>query len=174
MTNGEPEIRKLLFEILDEYTEIIRESGILTLSPVFMGKYYAFNPTYLHDEDYDDNLKLINCIYSVLNDYHINVKSSGYTFLSDAICIVIDHGSLDVCLTKDVYPLIAKKYRIKNDYTVEHDIRNALDAAFRSSRIRPEPASCPMNGFSARPKNKEFILLAVQKVQELLAEEMRE
>lgn len=168
------EVLKLFSEILkklSEFNNYVRETGITAADPSFLGRYYAFDPGRMNDTDYYKYIVLINSIYSILNDSGISVKSHGYTYIKDAVCIVIDLNSLDICLTKDVYPLIAKKYKVKALYSIEHNIRNAIESAYFSPvRQRPSGRNI-MRCFDTKPSNKEFILKAAQKVQDLLAEE---
>ena len=85
----------------------------------------------------------------------------GYTFMKDAICIITDLNRLDICLEKEVYPLIAKKYAITGTDTVEHGIRNALKSAeFKTNLLMP------------RPTNKLFLLMAAQEVNARLLKEL--
>ena len=127
------------------------------------GNYFlAFNPSAENEKTiYERNIRLTETIYNVLNDYNINVKCKGYTFMKDAICIITDLKRLDICLEKEVYPLIAKKYDLAGTDTIEHDIRNALKTAeFKSDILMP------------RPTNKLFLLTAAQKVSSRLGKEL--
>lgn len=174
--NKDAEILSLFSEILNklgEFMNYVRETGVGIASPAFMGRYFAFDPAGINDKDYYRKIVLINCIYRVLNESGINVKSHGYTYLKDAICIVIDMKSMDVCLSKDVYPLIRKKNGSKANYTVEHNIRNSLDSAYRFKARQGTGDENIMRCFERRPSNKVFILKAVQKVQDMMAEEGR-
>ena len=65
---------------------------------------------------------------------------------------------------------LAKKYGAKEFYTIEHNIRNAIDSAYISPGRQKLTKNNIMSGFESRPSNKEFILAASQKVQSLLAE----
>ena len=135
-----------LVKKLNDYSETIMSKG---------SYFYAFNPSQIPDADtYQGNMMLIDAIYEVLNEYGINIKSRGYTFIKDAVCIIVDKKSMDVCLDKEVYPFIAKKYNVKGNYAVEHSIRNAIKAAYMHSADR----------FIEEPTNKSFILMTVQKV----------
>ena len=173
----ESDFSRMFLELISKLGEVdscLRDYGIGMVSPAMMGKYYAFDPSGIHIKNYFRWLGLINCIYAVLNEYGINIKSHGYTYIKDAICIIIDRHSMDICLAKEVYPLIATKYGLKSVNSVEHDIRNAIDAAFSASRDKTGAPAGPMSSFAERPKNKEFILLAAQKVQDMLSEQAQE
>jgi len=124
--------------------------------------YFAFNPSIDTEKDrYVRNMMLLKTVYDVLNDYNINVKCKGYTFMKDAICIITDLRRMDICFEKEVYPLIAKKYDTGGTYAVEHGIRNALNAAYLKSGY-----------FTEKPTNKAFILMAVQEVSDRLLKEL--
>ena len=124
--------------------------------------FYAFNPSVENEkESYERNIRLLDTIYDVLNDYNINVKCKGYTFMKDAICIITDLKRMDICLEKEVYPLIAEKYDAAGTDTIEHGIRNALKTAEFSSDI-----------LMPRPTNKLFLLMAAQEVSARLLKEL--
>lgn len=170
--NKDPEALRMFSEILsklNEFSKYESENGAGMVNSPMIGRFSAFDPSGIR-ADYSRYVVLINTIYSILNDSGISVKSRGYTFLKDAVCIVVDLGSMDVCLTKDVYPLIAKKYGAKALYTIEHNIRNSIDTAYISPEKQKLTKKNIMLGFESRPSNKEFILAASQKVQSLLAE----
>lgn len=174
--SADTEIRDMFFELLNkfgEFSEYVRNSGLLPACPDHEGSYFAFDPEDVNDKDYYRKLVLYNCINAVLNESGISVKSRGYTYLRDAICIVIDLKRLDICLTKEVYPLIVKKHKIKGKYIVEHNIRNAIEAAFLQAQRNGSYGS-PMRSFDRRPTNKEFILTAAERVQDMLAGEMQD
>ena len=130
---------------------------------MYYGNYFfAFNPSAENEKKmYERNIRLLETIYNVLNEYNINVKCKGYTFMKDAICIITDLKRLDICLEKEVYPLIAKKYAITGTDTVEHGIRNALKSAeLKTDLLLP------------RLTNKLFLLMAAQEVNTRLLKEL--
>ena len=120
---------------------------------------YAFNPYgKTEKEAYHHNMKLIAVIHDILNECCINIKSRGYTYIKDAICIITDHGTYDVCLSKDIYPHIARKHDINGIQRIEHNIRNSIDAAYRMY-ISSGERNCPfMERFLSKPTPKEFLL----------------
>jgi len=124
--------------------------------------FFAFDPSADNEKImYERYIRLLETIYNVLNEYNINVKCKGYTFMKDAICIITDLKRMDICLEKEVYPLIAKKYAAAGTDTIEHGIRNALKTAeFKTDLLMP------------RPTNKLFLLMAAQEVSERLLKEM--
>ena len=174
ITPSETKIMKDLVKELNEFNTYIK-AGVSPFGREFMrGNYfYAFNPTMSTDKDmYRRNIRLLNAITEVLDENCINIKSQGYTFLKDAICIVTDRRSLDICMVKEVYPYIAEKHRIKSKYKVEHSIRNALGSAYKKCRSTCPDRDCIVNSFDKKPTNKEFLLKAVQEVSDRLLKEI--
>lgn len=176
ITPSETKIMKDLVKELNEFNNYIK-AGVSPFGREFMkGNYfYAFNPTQTTDKKmYERNIRLLNTITDVLDENCINIKSQGYTYLKDAVCIVTDRRSLDICLVKEVYPYIAEKHRVKSISKVEHSIRNALDAAYKVCKNRQPDKDCILNSFNDKPTNKKFILRAVQEVSNRLLKELSE
>ena len=173
---SETKMMKDLVKELNEFNSYVR-SGASPFGREFMrGNYfYAFNPAQSADRDmFQRNIKLLNTITEVLDENCINIKSLGYTYLKDAICIVTDRRSLNICMVKDIYPYIAEKHRVKNIGKVEHSIRNAVNTAYKKCRKTYPERECIMNSFEEKPTNKNFLLRAVQEVSSRLLKEMSE
>ncbi len=65
--------------------------------------YMVFNPTPREDRThYRKYVELMNHIHDVLEECSINIKTHGYTYIQEAICIITDYDSFDVCLNKDI------------------------------------------------------------------------
>ena len=176
ITPSETKIMRDLVKELNEFNSYIKAGASPFGREFTKGNYfYAFNPTQSADRDmYQRNIKLLNTINEVLDENCINIKSLGYTYIKDAICIVTDRKSLDVCLVKDIYPFIAEKHRLKNIGKVEHSIRNAINTAYKKCRKAYPERDCIMNSFGERPTNKKFILRTVQEVSKRLLKELSE
>ena len=171
---SETKIIQDLVKELSEFNGYIR-SGVNPFgSEIMHGSYFhAFNPVHNIDKEaYHRNIRLMLTIDEILEENCINVNSQGYIYLKDAICIIADRKSLDVCLEKEIYPYIAKKRKAKSVSGVEHSIRNAVDSAYkRCISMHPE-RKCIMNGLDYKATNKMFILKAVQDVSKRLLKEM--
>lgn len=174
ITPSETKIMKDLVRELSEFNNYVK-AGVSPFGHEFMqGNYfYAFNPTRSTDLGmYKKNIMLLRTINAVLDENCINIKSHGYTFIKDAICIITDRKSLDVCMVKEIYPYIAEKYHVKRLTHVEHSIRNSIDSAYkRCKKIYPE-RNCIMNSFDEKPTNKKFLLRAAQEVSNRLLKEL--
>ena len=176
ITPSETKIMKDLVKELNEFNSYVR-AGISPFGREYMqGNYfYAFNPAQTTDKDmYQRNIRLLSTIIEVLDENCINIKSQGYTFLKDAICIITDRRCLDVCMVKEIYPYIAEKHRVKSISKVEHSIRNAIDSAYKRCRNKYPDRACILNSFDEKPTNKKFLLRAVQEVGDRLLKEMSE
>ena len=174
ITQSETKIMKDLVKELNEFNSYVR-AGVSPFGREFMqGNYfYAFNPARSTDKElYMRNIKLLSTITEVLDENCINIKSLGYTYLKDAICIVTDRKCLDVCMVKEIYPYIAEKHRVKSVSKVEHSIRNALGAAYRVCKSKYPERDCILNSFDEKPTNKKFLLIAVQEVSNRLLNEL--
>lgn len=174
ITPSETKIMKDLVRELSEFNNYVK-AGVSPFGHEFMqGNYfYAFNPTIRTNTDrYQRDIRLISTIDEVLNENCINIKSHGYTFIRDAICLIIDRRSLDVCLVKEIYPYIKEKNGAKNLSKVEHSIRNSLSSAYKKCKNDHPERDCIMNSFGRKPTNKQFLLKAVQEVSNRLLKEL--
>ena len=174
ITQSDTKIMKDLVRELSEFNSYVK-AGLSPFGREYMqGNYfYAFSPANSSDkEQYHRSIRLLSTINDVLDENCINIKSEGYTFLKDAICIITDRRCLDVCMVKEVYPYIAEKYKGKSVSKVEHSIRNALASAYKTCKTRYPDRDCILNGFDGKPTNKKFLLRAVQEVSSRLLKEL--
>lgn len=174
ITQSETKIMKDLVRELSEFNNYVK-AGVSPFGHEFMqGNYfYAFNPARKTDKErYQRDIRLISTIDEVLNENCINIKSHGYTFIRDAICIITDRRSLDVCMIKEIYPYIAEKYESKSLSKVEHSIRNSIESAYKRCRSDHPDRKCIMNTFDRKPSNKQFLLKTVQEVSSRLLKEL--
>lgn len=132
---------------------------------------YAFNPVEAMDRDmYYKDLRLIKVTYDVLNEHGININCQGYTYIRDAVWMIVDLKSMDVCLSKEIYPYIAEKYGLSSVSSVERCIRYAVNSAYKKGMMHGTARST-LDRLMGRPTNKTFILMVVQEVSgRLLAE----
>ena len=107
-------------------------------------------------DEYRRYFYFLDSITEVLSEFGIHLGNNGYAYIMDAVKIIIDRNSFDMRLKSDIYPLIAKRYRLKSTDTVEHSIRNAINKAYKDSRSYPG-TNC-MDVFSRKPTNKQFLV----------------
>lgn len=120
---------------------------------------FAFDPcNHTEKDEYHRKIRLTSVIHDLLNECCINIKSRGYTYIRDAVCLITDHDTYDICLNNDIYPHIARKYNIKGISRIEHNIRNSIDAAYHSGRWREGNKQNLMHIFDSKPTPKQFLL----------------
>ena len=95
-------------------------------------------------------------VSDALKDFGINVEYNGYAYILEAVRIIIERNTYDVRLKTDVYPPIVAKYHLKNADCIEHNIRNAVSAAYRDN-IRT-PGANKMSRFHRKPTTKQFLM----------------
>ena len=174
ITESETKIMKDLVRELNEFNSYIKAGAGPFGREYMQGNYFfAFNPSQETDREmYGKNIRLLSTINEILDENCISIKNQGYTYLRDAICIITDIKSLDVCMVKEVYPYIAEKHRLKSKHQVEHSIRNALDSAYKRCKSNYPDRNCILNSFENKPTNKQFLLRAVQEAGNRLLEEL--
>ena len=97
-------------------------------------------------------------IAQFLNSLHVPPHLKGYRYLIEAVVLTIEDRSSADAVTKELYPIIAKKHHVKWE-SVERNIRNAVELAWqRSGEYFP--------GFTAktRPANREFIITVADRI----------
>lgn len=101
---------------------------------------------------------LMRHIITLLSDMQFPAHVMGYGYIRDAISMTLEDPALADSVTKILYPAIAKHYRTTWT-SVERDIRNAIDIAWRR-------CGGTFSGFhfSRRPANREFILTLADRV----------
>ncbi|MBR5281044.1 MAG: sporulation transcription factor Spo0A [Clostridia bacterium] len=104
----------------------------------------------------------IDCdLTTLLIDMGIPARLSGYTYLREAIHLVIDMGTFpDGMLSKQVYPIIAKKYG-KSTASIEKAIRTAIETAWLRGRtdILDRMFGYTVSAQRGKPTNTEFIAM---------------
>lgn len=173
ITPSETKIMKDLVKELNEFNSYLRSGTNPFGRDYIQGNYfYAFNPKINADkEQFEKSIKLQKTIDDVLRYNCINIDSKGYTYLKDAICIVIDRRSLDICMVSEIYPYIAEKHMISNVSKIEHSIRNSLKSACKKCKSKYPDRECIINNFDEKITSKKFILSAVQEISEKLLKE---
>ena len=95
----------------------------------------------------------------------IPIKMAGYGYICEAVAMAMDDGSRVPAITKEVYPVIAKKNGVTPS-SVEKCIRQAIEHAWKNDKI-------VMRDFlyeniavrvDRRPTNSEFIALLIRKI----------
>ena len=64
-------------------------------------------------------------VYKIIRYFHINSKYKGYPLIVDAINFYVENYGQSIKITKDIYPLLSKKYNIPIS-CVERNIRTVV------------------------------------------------
>lgn len=121
-------------------------------------------------EEYGRYFAYMEMIRSILRDFGIRIGNNGYSFIVDAVKIIIDRGDYDLRLKTDIYPVIAGRYHMKNPAAVEHSIRNAINTAYED--YRKDQSVNSMGTFQKRPTNKEFLFFVTDTVSRCMCESL--
>ena len=96
----------------------------------------------------------MNEIYSLIRKLGITTRYKGYYFTADAVRIFMDKRNIPMKITKDIYPVIARKYNT-NTANVEHNIRTMVTVCWDNHKDRLDKIA----GYTLeyKPTNSEFI-----------------
>ena len=163
MSHDEVLLSKLLSEITSLNTQITNKSRLTELFKETGTFLYGFNPAAKVDrEDYEKYVAFTHAVTEVLEEFGIRVTANGYSYITDAIMLIIDQNRLDIKLIDDVYPYIKSKNHLNSTSTVEHNIRNAIKSAYIRSKAENIPNR--MYTLSKKPTNKSFLFTVTQEV----------
>lgn len=109
---------------------------------------------------YNNSDSVYKRVTNLLHDLGVPAHLSGYGYLRDAICMVIDDPKLIYSMTKHVYPKIASKYG-KTSASVEKAIRNAVEVSWNRGKteILEEIFGFTVNIQKGKPTNTEYIAM---------------
>lgn len=138
--------------ICDRVTEIARESIVLPVGA----------PPAPHEYESADE-KITNLFLTLGIPAHIK----GYQYLREAVLMVMSDRSLINCITKELYPGVAKKCDTTAS-KVERAMRHAIEVAWNRGRLDTVNDMYGYKVFEKRdkPTNGEFIALVSAKITE--------
>lgn len=98
-------------------------------------------------------------ITKYLRDMNIPAKIYGYSYLRDAIEMVILDTECIHAITKELYPEIAKKYKVTNPSRVERDMRYAIEVGWQrgNCNLQNRIFGYTIESEKGKPTNSEFI-----------------
>lgn len=117
---------------------------------------------------YNSNKKVLNLdqnITSIIHEIGVPAHIKGYMYLREAITMVYNDIDLLGCITKVLYPDIAKKFKTTSS-RVERAIRHAIEVAWSRGNI---DSISSLFGYTvsmskAKPTNSEFIAMVADKL----------
>lgn len=93
-------------------------------------------------------------IYGMIRKLGVTSNYKGYFFVADAIQLAMQNPDQPLQITKDIYPVLAKKHNT-NSLSIEHNIRTVVNVCWETNRKGlVEIAGFPL---TYKPTNSEFI-----------------
>lgn len=135
-------------------------------------KNFKINASKLENQTKHHNI-LLSEVNNQLLTMGFSPKHTGYSYLVEAIKIVLNKNCVVGSLNNEVYPLICAKYgtTVSN---VERNIRNAIVCAFEYYQTYKLKKECNLfSFFSVRPTNREFICMYVHTLNCIENEEVK-
>lgn len=107
-------------------------------------------------------ISFLNAANEVLQEMGIHTSNTGYGLIIQAIQAYIDFGTFNVMLIKELYAAIGKYNGVTNIKCIQHNIDNAINAAYRDYLI--DPMVNKMGVFGGKPKTKAFLIHVTREV----------
>jgi two-component system response regulator (stage 0 sporulation protein A) len=104
-------------------------------------------------------------ITSMLHEIGVPAHIKGYTYMRDAIKLIISEPEMLGGITKELYPTIAKKYSTTPS-RVERAIRHAIEVAWSRGRVETIDMifGYTIDQNKGKPTNSEFIAMIADKI----------
>lgn len=108
---------------------------------------------------------LENDITAIIHEIGVPAHIKGYHYLRDSIILAVNDSDIINCVTKVLYPTIAKKYDTTAS-RVERAIRHAIEVAWGRGNTDTlyELFGYTINSGKGKPTNSEFIALISDKI----------
>ena len=122
------------------------------------------NAEYCIEEDenskYTSNLYLVKKITILLHELGVPAHLSGYNYLRDAICMVVENPMILSNMHRKVYSIIGEKEG-KKPANVEKSIRTAIEVSLLrcNPELLKEYFGYTINSEKGKPTNSEYIAM---------------
>ena len=112
---------------------------------------------------YYSNLQM--SITKLLHELGVPSHIKGYTYIREGITLIYDDPSLSSAITKELYPMIAKKYDTTSS-RVERAIRHAIEVSWNRANweLMEEVFGYSVDIDKAKATNSEFIVTLADKL----------
>ena len=113
----------------------------------------------------DLSVSLETDITEIIHEIGVPAHIKGYQYLRDSIMLAINDMDMLNCITKVLYPTIAKKYNTTSS-RVERAIRHAIEVAWTRGKVEVLDSlfGYTINNGKGKPTNSEFIALISDKI----------
>ncbi len=110
-------------------------------------------------------------VTDMIHEIGVPAHIKGYQYLREAIMLSVNNNEMLNCITKLLYPTIARKYETTPS-RVERAIRHAIEVAWSRGRMETLDAlfGYTINTGKGKPTNSEFIALIADKIRLLYRE----
>jgi two-component system response regulator (stage 0 sporulation protein A) len=117
------------------------------------------------EQSADKEINLENDITNIIHEIGIPAHIKGYQYLREAIMMAVEDMDMLNCITKVLYPTIAKKFQTTSS-RVERAIRHAIEVAWNRGKVEiiDELFGYTINNGKGKPTNSEFIALIADKI----------
>lgn len=111
-------------------------------------------------------------VTSIIHEVGVPAHIKGYQYLRDAIIMSVQDMDMLNCITKVLYPTIAKKYQTTAS-RVERAIRHAIEVAWSRGKMDTidEMFGYTVSTCKGKPTNSEFIALITDRIRLQMKEE---
>ncbi len=117
------------------------------------------------NKEADIELSLESDVTNIIHEIGVPAHIKGYQYLRDAIMMSVNDMDMLNCITKILYPTIAKKYQTTSS-RVERAIRHAIEVAWSRGKLEviDDLFGYTINNGKGKPTNSEFIALIADKI----------
>ena len=104
-------------------------------------------------------------VTQMIHELGVPAHIKGYQYLREAIMMSVNDVEMLSCVTKVLYPTIAKKYQTTPS-RVERAIRHAIEVAFSRGKMETldNMFGYTVSGGKGKPTNSEFIALIADRI----------
>lgn len=119
---------------------------------------HVISPNVTRNEYIESNLE--SDVTNMLHDIGVPAHIKGFTYLREAIILLIEDETMLNRVTKTLYPIVAKKFRTTPS-RVERAIRHAIEVAWARGKMETidHMFGCTVNVVKGKPTNSEFIAM---------------
>lgn len=104
-------------------------------------------------------------VSNIILQFGIPIQIKGYTYLREAIIMKVNDPQANSCVTKTLYPTVAKNHHT-SAISVERAIRHAIETAWKKKDRShcDDILSLSFSHFQKRPTNAEFIATIADRI----------
>lgn len=113
----------------------------------------------------DNVVDLETEISNLIREIGIPAHIKGYSYVRDAITLVLDNTDILSAITKELYPTVAKKHNTTSS-RVERAIRHSIEVAWQRGNLTTINSifGATINSSKGKPTNSEFIAIIAEKL----------